>query len=109
MPSKKPQEPKPQKPGVMRDAHGRLLPGTAGISPGRPTREREQELLGIMREEVTPVLWRQITRRAIVDAAAGDSASRAWLSKYLLPTPTQPVAVEGTLADLITALSRPDA
>jgi hypothetical protein len=59
-----------------------------------------------MRAEVTPELWLQITRRAIVDAAAGDSASRAWLSKYLLPTPTQPVAVEGTLADLIAALGR---
>lgn len=95
---------------MKRDAHGRLLPGTACVNPaGRLPREREQELLGIMRSEVTPELWLSITRRAIVDAAAGDSASRAWLSKYLLPTPTQPVAVEGTLAELITALGHPDA
>lgn len=93
----------------MRDAHGRLLPGTACNNPaGRAPREREHELLSIMRAEVTPELWLSITRRAIVDAAGGDSAARSWLSKYLLPEPKHQVEVGGSLADLIAALSAPD-
>ncbi len=57
-----------------------------------------------MRAEVTPELWRQITRRAIVDAANGDSASRSWLSKYLLPEPVHSVEIGGSLADILAAL-----
>ena len=88
---------------------GRFLPGhppTPGA--GRLPREREHELLSIMRAEVTPELWLSITRRAIVDAAGGDSAARSWLSKYLLPEPKHQVEVGGSLADLIAALSAPD-
>jgi len=101
-------QPKPTK-GAERDARGHFLPGhppTPGA--GRLPREREHELLSIMRKEVTPELWLTITRRAIVDAAAGDSAARSWLSKYLLPEPKQQLEVGGSLASLITALSHPD-
>ena len=48
-------------------------------------------------------------KRAVVDAAQGDTAARTWLSKYLLPEPSHNVNIGGTLADLLAALAdRPD-
>lgn len=91
--------------GVRRDEHGRLIPGTACNNPaGRPTREREYELLSIMRAEATPDKWKEITVRALSDALGGDDKARNWLSKYLLPEPTKQIEIGGTLADLIATL-----
>lgn len=95
-----------------RDAKGRLLPGCKPCNPkGRPTAEREHELLGIMREEATPDVWRSITRMAIAEALEGlpgAGSARSWLAKYLLPLPTQQVSVDGSLAELLAKLTAPE-
>lgn len=96
----------------VRDQHGRFLPGNPGNVAGlggRPPRAVEDRYLETLRAECTPDRWGAIVKRAIVDAAQGDTAARTWLSKYLLPEPSHNVNIGGTLADLLAALAdRPD-
>lgn len=92
-----------------RNAKGQFLPGVAGCtnSPGRPPRSVEERYLEDLRTAVTPERWREIVKRAIDDAAAGDTAARTWLGKYLLPDLQKlQIQTAGTLADWLAQLSQ---
>ena len=66
-----------------RDRNGQFAQGNAG-GPGRPRRAIEREYLAVLGDAVTLDNWRDVVARAVVDAKAGDSTARAWLTKYLL-------------------------
>ncbi len=66
-----------------RNTDGTFAPGNGG-GPGRPRRAVELEYLGIVAGVVTLERWQRICEAAAVNAEAGDTAARAWLSKYLL-------------------------
>ena len=62
-----------------RDNRGRFAKGNRG-GPSRPSRAveiaRELQYLGIVLEEVTPQVWRDVVRRAIEDTKGGDASAR---------------------------------
>lgn len=68
---------------LERDARGRWVPGNPG-GPGRPARAVEVSYLRAFGDELTLDDWREIVRRAIADARAGDAAARQWVSRYAL-------------------------
>jgi len=66
-----------------RDQLGRFKPGNTG-GPGRPRRCVEADYLAVLSDAVPLAVWRRIVETAALEAAAGDSRARAWLSAYLL-------------------------
>lgn len=66
-----------------RTDNGQFAPGNPG-GPGRPRRAIEREYLATLGNAVSLDDWRDVVTRAVVDAKAGDSAARAWLTKYLV-------------------------
>jgi hypothetical protein len=54
-------------------------------------------------EECGPEQWRSVVRRAVTDAADGNEKARAWLSSYLLGTPsaTAPAPVDVVVAQML--------
>lgn len=92
-----------------RTPQGRFAPGNPGNpnAPGRPPRSVEERYLEDLRTAVTPERWLKIVKRAIDDAAAGDTAARTWLGKYLLPDLQKlQIQTAGTLADWLAQLSQ---
>lgn len=63
-------------------------PGWKG-GPGRPKRKREAEYLRLLTCQVTPETWVRIIDKAIGQAEEGDAKAREWLSRYLLPDPSE--------------------
>jgi hypothetical protein len=61
---------------------GSFKPGHPG-GPGRPRRETERKYLSALTAAVTLPDWREIVKRAVADAKAGDAQARNWLSKHL--------------------------
>lgn len=77
----------PQVLDAARDAGGRFVTGNAG-GPGRPRRAVELTYLRALSDELTLEAWREIVRRAVEDAKAGDAQARAWVARYALgPAP----------------------
>jgi hypothetical protein len=75
---------------MQRDSKGRFVKGNdVGKTGGRPKRVTERRYLEVMMNTVTEQHWEAITRRAIIDAAQGDSYARTWLSLYLIGKPAQ--------------------
>jgi len=72
-----------------RDKNGRFVKGSTGNPNGRPKRKKEQQYLDRMAKVVTLDDWEKIVKTAISRAKAGESASRKWLSDYLLGPPVQ--------------------
>lgn len=66
-----------------RDRHGRFANGNPG-GPGRPKRSTENDYLAVLRDTVSLDDWRDVVARALLDAKAGDTAARTWLTKYLV-------------------------
>lgn len=70
---------------IARTQNGRFAKGNGG-GPDRPKRSVEVDYLKALNRTVTLADWKQIIRRAVMDAVAGDAKARNWLSKYLLPS-----------------------
>jgi hypothetical protein len=70
--------------------------------PGRPRRETERKYLRSLTAVVKLTDWREIVKRAVEDAKAGDSQARNWLSKHLCGDDPLALAelVEGLQAEL---------
>jgi hypothetical protein len=51
--------------------------------PGRPRRVTERRYLRAAVGAVPLREWREIVKRAVADAKAGDAKARSWLSKHL--------------------------
>ena len=77
----------------LRDEHGRFVKGAAGISSGRPTKEREVKFYELTVSTVSEVDWIDIVDKAIKQAKQGDSTARKWLSDHLIGLPQQKVDV----------------
>ena len=96
-------------PSNGRDGKGRFTVGNAG-GPGNPyatqVAERRRQLL----EAVTEDDWREIVRRLIEDAKAGDKAARAELFDRVLGKAhqTQSAAIATTVAASATDESATD-
>lgn len=78
-----------------RNADGTFATGNAG-GPGRPKRATEAAYFRALADTVTLDDWREIARRAVDDAKAGDGKAREWLSRYTLglePMTLQALAV----------------
>jgi hypothetical protein len=71
-----------------RNGHGQFAQGNPG-GPGRPRRVTERDYVRTLAEECSPETWREICRRAVQDALAGDGKARDWLSRYLLGNPAE--------------------
>jgi hypothetical protein len=59
-----------------------FAPGNPG-GPGRPKRATEVKYLRALVKAVPLKDWREIVKRAVKDAKAGDAKARSWLSKHL--------------------------
>jgi len=93
---------------VVRDEKGRFVKGHPG-GPGRPSRDVELEYLAVTQQGCTPQEWLVIVKRAKADAMAGDGNARAFLAKYLLPTPGVEIAVDtGYQGPEMTAADLPE-
>lgn len=80
---------------TKRDSKGRFAPGTRG-GPGRFSRPKEKLYLAVMMTECTLGDWKEITRRAVEDAKAGNKDARKWLSDYILGPASQVIAAIAT-------------
>lgn len=69
---------------AKRDAKGRILPGSPGISPGRPPRARELAYLNVMIRTCTLDDWQEITAKAMEQAKSGNKDARKWLTDYII-------------------------
>lgn len=65
-----------------RKTNGQFDVGNPG-GPGRPRRQVEVDYLRALADECPPDTWREVCRKAVELAKAGDAPARAWLSKYL--------------------------
>jgi hypothetical protein len=72
--------------GNGRDSKGRFTAGNSG-GPGRPRRETERQYLATISDACPPDAWREIVKRAVEDAKAGDPKARDWLAAYLVGRP----------------------
>lgn len=64
---------------------GRFLPGnSASKGRGRPSKEKEQEYYNATVSSVSLTAWKQIVKRAILDAQRGNAAARSWLTNILM-------------------------
>lgn len=69
--------------------NGRFKKGWKG-GPGRPRNPAKEDWRALtLAMQCSQERWANIVERAILDAEAGDSRARDWLSKYLLPSPEQ--------------------
>lgn len=78
---------------------GRFLPGHSGNELGRRPaawqRELQQAYLKVTVDAISPEDWEAIIKRAIEDAKTGShpNLARAFLARYILPSPEALVAV----------------
>lgn len=70
----------------MRDKKGRFENGNPG-GPGRPPRDTDLEYLLILAEGCPLDTWKDIVKRAVSDATAGNAKAREWLGSYLVGKP----------------------
>jgi len=80
-----------------RDARGWFVKG-APPGPGRPKRRTERELIGQLREQLTPERFKAIVLRLIADAAQGDPDARKLLLGYVMGRPSSPAPTLTMLA-----------
>lgn len=66
-----------------RDTRGRFAAGNPG-GPGRPRRAVEADYLMALADSVSRDDWREIVRRAVEDAKAGNHQARVWLAGFLI-------------------------
>ena len=64
---------------AARDKKGRFLPGHNIPGPGRATRSREENLIGVLADVCTPDKWEKICARAVRDSIRGDDKARRWV------------------------------
>lgn len=89
-----------------RDERGRFVPGNQagkkanGGNGGRPSRATEQELLSILREEVTPDVFRCLVR-AWIPRAKKNATDLKLLLAYLVGAPPETLQVTGELKTLV--------
>jgi len=79
------------------DANGRFTPGNPG-GPGRPARAIELAYLRAVPGTVSLDDWKEVIRKALEQAKAGDSRARDWLSRHLVGE--DPVTVVQILDEL---------
>lgn len=85
--------------------------GQSGNPAGRPKKAREQRYYEITQSTVTFDDWREIVKRAVLDAKRGDTAARKWLADYLIGAPEQNVSItadvetRNTVFDYSTAIA----
>ena len=77
-----------------RDSSGKFVPGNPG-GPGRPPRATEESYLATMRETISQQDWKEICKRALKDAKAGDHKARQWIADFLIGR-TIPLSAEQT-------------
>lgn len=71
-----------------RDNNGRFTSEYKG-GPGRPPREREERFYRITLTACTFKDWREIVKKAVVQAKDGDAAARKFLADYIMGPPVQ--------------------
>jgi hypothetical protein len=86
-----------------RGERGRFAAGNPG-GPGRPRRVTERKYLRALVGAVPLKDWREIVRRAVTDAKAGDGQARNWLSKLLCGD--DPLALVELVEELQAELER---
>jgi hypothetical protein len=72
----------------VRNDKGQFGKGNPG-GPGRPKMQTERTYLEVVIASCSPETWKEIVDKAVVDAKAGDSKAREWLSFYLVGRPGQ--------------------
>ena len=78
----------------QRDENGRFVKGHNG-GPGRPKKKREARFLEITLSACTFTDWREIVKKAVEQAKAGDATARKWLGDYLQGPPVQRTELTG--------------
>ena len=72
-----------------RNEDGTFKKGVSGNPHGRPPREREDRYYQILYTTVTFEKWKEIVKKAVMQAEKGDSTARKWLADYLIGAPIQ--------------------
>lgn len=78
-----------------RNDKGQFKKGHKNVSPGRPTREVEQEYRNVFTRIVTIKDWEDIIGRAVRDAKRGDTSARKFLADYIIGPPIERKEVTG--------------
>jgi len=75
---------------VLRDAQGRLLPGSAPLNPtgNVDVRKRHERYVELMDKAVTDEDITEIVQRAVTDAKDGNRWARKFIFDYLVGKPT---------------------
>lgn len=79
-----------------RDENGKFVKGNPG-GPGRPKKEREMKFYDLTLSTVTFDDWKEIIKKAVIQAKRGDGVARKWLADYIMGPPVQ--RLESTGAD----------
>lgn len=80
------ERPNPPQPG--RDSSGRWLPGHAPVTPGRPTRSREETAIAALRRAATDADLDAIAADIVASARRGNWRAIRFLFEYLVGKPT---------------------
>ena len=82
-----------------RDENGRFVKGNgigkASHAGGRPKKAREERYYQITQSACTFADWREIVKKAVGKAKAGDAVARKWLSDYLMGPPPKELRITG--------------
>ena len=74
---------------MKRNSNGQFAKGQTGNPKGRPKKAREERYLKILKSSCTFKEWRKIIEQAVIDASAGDTQARKWLSDNLIGPPAE--------------------
>ena len=80
---------------AARNEKGQFVKGESGNPNGRSRKEREIRYYEITQSAVTYEDWREVVKKAVVQAKRGDSQARKFLADYLLGLPTQKQEISG--------------
>jgi len=102
---------------INHDTKGRFKTGNTASAKvsngkvGRPAKKREERFYGITLRACTFKDWREIIKKAVEQAKAGDTAARKFLADYLMGPPAVRLAdAEGGILSvtLLTGNIDPD-
>lgn len=88
-----------------RDDKGRFAAGNkAATGHGRPSGAKTSDLLQRMRDGITGEEWDRIWKRAVKDAASGNTDARRWVAEYIIGKPPTILELRAAEAALLREL-----
>ena len=88
-----------------RDEKGQFAAGNkASAGHGRPPGAKTSDLLQRMRDGISGEDWDKIWKRAVKDAAAGNTDARRWVSEYVVGKPPNILELRASEAAMLREL-----